>query len=166
MISTTAADLYLVPLTSFKFPLNRSSWKLWRSWPWKFPLWIFFNSRKGMGCYEIYFSCYTLKSIANFSSTPQCPIVLSCSVISNSLQHHQTPLPIRILQARILEWVAMPSSRGSSQPGDWAQVSGIAGRFFTIWSTREANNVPLASSNHQLSTALFLRANRFFCLTA
>ena len=42
-----------------------------------------------------------------------------------------------ILQARILEWVAMPSSRGSSQPRDQTQVSVIAGRFFTIWTTRE-----------------------------
>ena len=37
-----------------------------------------------------------------------------------------------ILQARILEWVAMLSSRGSSQPRDQTQVSCIAGRFFTI----------------------------------
>ena len=51
---------------------------------------------------------------------------------------HQVPLSMRILQARILEWVAMPSSRGSSQPRDWTQVSRIAGRFFTIWATQEA----------------------------
>ena len=43
-----------------------------------------------------------------------------------------------ILQARILEWVAFPFSRGSSQARDWAQVSSIAGRFFTSWATREA----------------------------
>ena len=43
-----------------------------------------------------------------------------------------------ILQARILEWVVMPSSRGSSQPRDWTQVSGIAGKFFAVWVTREA----------------------------
>ena len=42
------------------------------------------------------------------------------------------------LQARILEWVAFPFSRGSSQPRDWTQVSQIAGRFFTSWATREA----------------------------
>ena len=42
-----------------------------------------------------------------------------------------------ILQARILEWVAMPFSRGSSQPRDRTQVSHIAGSFFTIWATRE-----------------------------
>ena len=39
-----------------------------------------------------------------------------------------------ILQARILEWVAMPSSRGASRPGDPTQVSLIAGKFFTIWT--------------------------------
>ena len=43
-----------------------------------------------------------------------------------------------ILQARILEWVAFPFSRGSSQPRDGTQVSHIAGGFFTSWATREA----------------------------
>ena len=43
-----------------------------------------------------------------------------------------------ILWAKILEWAAMPSSRGSSQPRDQTQVTGIAGGFFTIWATREA----------------------------
>ena len=37
-----------------------------------------------------------------------------------------------IPQAGILEWVAMPSSRGSSQPRDWTLVSHIAGRFFIV----------------------------------
>ena len=36
-----------------------------------------------------------------------------------------------VLQAKILEWVAFPSSWGSSQPRDRTQVSLIAGRFFT-----------------------------------
>ena len=44
-----------------------------------------------------------------------------------------------ILQARILEWVAMPSSRRSSQPSDRTQVYGIAGGFFTNWGIREAH---------------------------
>ena len=39
----------------------------------------------------------------------------------------------------ILEWVAMPFCRGSSQPRDWTRVSRIAGGFFTIWVTREAH---------------------------
>ena len=40
-----------------------------------------------------------------------------------------------ILQVRILEWVAIPLSSGSSWPRDWTQVSCIVGRFFTIWAT-------------------------------
>ena len=41
-----------------------------------------------------------------------------------------------ILQARILEWVAVPFSRGSSQHRDWTQVFCVAGRFFISWATR------------------------------
>ena len=51
----------------------------------------------------------------------------------------QTPLSMGILQARILERVAMSSSRGSSQPRDGTQVSWNAGAFFTVWATREAH---------------------------
>ena len=43
-----------------------------------------------------------------------------------------------ILQASILEWVAFPFSRGSSQSRDGTQVSCIADGFFTSWATREA----------------------------
>ena len=42
----------------------------------------------------------------------------------------------RISQARILEWVAISFSRGSSRPRDRTQVSHIAGGFFTSWATR------------------------------
>ena len=43
-----------------------------------------------------------------------------------------------ILQARILEWVAISFSRGSSGPRDRTQVLCMAGRFLTLWATREA----------------------------
>ena len=42
-----------------------------------------------------------------------------------------------IPQAEILEWVAVPFSRGASWPRNWTWVSLIAGRFFTIWATGE-----------------------------
>ena len=42
-----------------------------------------------------------------------------------------------ISQVRILKWVAISFSRGSSRPRDGTRVSCIAGRFFTIWATRE-----------------------------
>ena len=67
--------------------------------------------------------------------------VVSCSLISVTpwAAAHLAPLSIGILQARILEWVAMPSTRGSSQSRDQTQVSWIAGRFFTIWLIGEAH---------------------------
>ena len=43
-----------------------------------------------------------------------------------------------ILQARILEWGAIPLSRGSSWPRNQTQVSHTVGRFSTVWATREA----------------------------
>ena len=43
---------------------------------------------------------------------------------------HQAPLPMGVFQATVLEWAAMPSSRGSSKPRDQTQVSHIAGGFF------------------------------------
>ena len=77
---------------------------------------------------------------------------------SHSVMSHTVP---GILQARILEWVAFPFSRGSSQPRDWTPrilewvaypffsgsswprnrttVSCIAGRFFTNWAIKEAH---------------------------
>ena len=46
-----------------------------------------------------------------------------------------------IFQARILEWVAISFSRGSSRPRDQTQVSCIVGRLFTVWATREAHMI-------------------------
>ena len=51
-----------------------------------------------------------------------------------------------IPQARILEWVAFPFSRGCSQPRDQTQVSHILGRFFTSRATREAQEYWSGSS--------------------
>ena len=51
----------------------------------------------------------------------------------------------RILQARILEWVAISFSRGSSRPRDRTQVSFIASRFFANW----ANNCPHMANHAQ-----------------
>ena len=47
-----------------------------------------------------------------------------------------------IFQARVLEWVAISFSRGSSEPRDWTWVSCIVGRHFIIWATREVTMKP------------------------
>ena len=70
--------------------------------------------------------------------TQWCPTLVTPWTISR-----QAPLSMGTLQVRILEWVAMPSSRGSSQPRDQTKVSHIAGGFFTIWATREAGKMQI-----------------------
>ena len=76
-----------------------------------------------------------------FADIEWCAAVLShCHVwlfVTPWTVARQAPLPMEILQVRILEWVAMPSSGGSSQPRNQTQVSHIAGGFFTIWATKE-----------------------------
>ena len=61
----------------------------------------------------------------------------SFSVVSNILQPPGYTV-YGILQARILEWIAFPSSRVSSNPRYQTQASCIVGGFFTRWVTREA----------------------------
>ena len=56
---------------------------------------------------------------------------MDCSLTGSSIHE--------VLQARILEWVAIPSSRGSSQLRDWTWVSCIVGRRFMVWATREVH---------------------------
>ena len=55
-----------------------------------------------------------------------------------------------ILQARILEWVAISLSRGSSQPRDQTLVFRTSGRFFTIWATKAARWLLKAEANWNL----------------
>ena len=62
-----------------------------------------------------------------------CPTVcnaMDCSLPGSSAHE--------IFQARILKWVAIPFSRGSSWPRDRTRVFCVTGRFFTVWDTREA----------------------------
>ena len=54
---------------------------------------------------------------------------MDCSLLGSSVHG--------VFQARVLEWIAIPFSRGSSQPRNRTQVSPIAGRRFTVWATRE-----------------------------
>ena len=56
-------------------------------------------------------------------------VAQSCPTLCNTMDYRVHG----ILQARILEWLAFPFSRGSSQPRDWTQVSRFAGGFFTNW---------------------------------
>ena len=71
-------------------------------------------------------------------------VTVSRSVMFDSLQSHGLYIALQRLLypwnslRKILEWIAVHFSRGSSWPRDQTQVSCVAGRFFTIWATREA----------------------------
>ena len=70
-------------------------------------------------------------------------VVQSCPTLCNPMDCSQPGFSVHeILQARVLEWVDIPSSRVSSWPKDWIQVSSIASRFFTIWATRGPSPSP------------------------
>ena len=82
--------------------------------------------------------CFTFSNshcLCVFLVAQSCPTL--CNPSLWTIAKH-APLSMGILQARIVEWVAMTSTRESCQPRDQTQVSHIAGRFSTIWATREA----------------------------
>ena len=87
-----------------------------------------------------FFSSWTTREAHDSISSVQS---LSCFFIFATpwTVAYQAPLSMGILQAKILKWVAMLSSRGSSQPRDQTHISCIsciAGKFFTHWPTWEA----------------------------
>ena len=74
----------------------------------------------------------SVSSVSESEIAQLCPTLfdpVDCSLPGSSIHG--------IVQARILEWVAISFSRGSSQLGDWTRVSCIAGRHFNLWATRE-----------------------------
>ena len=78
-----------------------------------------------------------------------CPTLfdpMDCSPLGSSVRG--------ILQARILPWIAILFSRGVSQPKDWNCISWIAGRFFTIWATRKAWELPRTVDSQAASQTL------------
>ena len=84
-----------------------------------------------------WYLCWYFKVNYNMSEwvievTQSCPTLcnpMDCSLLGSSVH--------RIFQARVLEWIAISFSRGSSQPRDWTWVSCIVDRRFTVWATRE-----------------------------
>ena len=91
----------------------------------------------------------------HFSNNLMCLVIQSCPTLCNPMDCNPPGCSIRgILQARILEWVAMPFSRGSSWSRGWNWVSCIAGRFFTNGATRKAQYFKawfLENREHHLS---------------
>ena len=88
-------------------------------------------SERGLACWAV-FRKETAMKVKVFVAQSYLALYdpMDCSLPGSSVPG--------ILQARILEWVANPFSRGSSWPKDWTLISCFACRFFPIWATREA----------------------------
>ena len=112
--------------------------------PWDSP-----GKNTGVGCHFL-LQCRKVKS--------ESEVAQSCLTLSNPMDCSLPGSSIHgIFQARVLEWVAMPSSRGPSDPGIKPQSPALAGRFFTTSATWEAlkikyllvNNSPKGRSKRQ-----------------
>ena len=85
-----------------------------------------------------------------------CPTLcdpMDCSLSGSSVHG--------IFQARVLEWIAISFSRGSSRPRNWTKVSHIAGRRFTVWATREVwlyQEVQLGNTIRKIDLTMELEA--------
>ena len=80
-----------------------------------------------------------IPSFSHSSLKVKVLVAQSCPTLYNTMDVSPPDSSVYgILQARILEWTAISFSRGSSWPRDQTWVSCTAGRFFTIWATKEA----------------------------
>ena len=106
------------------------------------------NSRPLSQCCHPTISSFVGPSSSCLQSFPKwSEIAQSCPTLCNPMDSSPPGYSVHgIFQARILEWVAISFSRGSSQPRDQAWVSCIADRRFTIWASREATSFPKSES--------------------
>ena len=107
-------------------------------WPMKYPgsLWLSFSRCNHSFFISNYF--YNDK-VTEKKEKWKVLITQSRPTLYNTMDYSLPSSSVHgILQARILEWVAISFSREYSWPREWTQVSCIAGRFFTVWATREA----------------------------
>ena len=87
---------------------------------------------------QIQVSCITGRFFIIWATREAGEVAQSCLTLCDPMDCGLPGSSIQgILQARILEWVAISFSRGSSQPRDQIQVSCIGGRRFNLWDTRE-----------------------------
>ena len=114
------------------------------------PLWWVVTSQlSSKGAADLLFMCCvpfisswivfsTLTSILNYFYS-YLLVAQSCPTLCNPMDYSLLGSSVHgVIQARILEWVAIFFSRGSSWPRDWTRVSYIAGRFFPTWAIWEA----------------------------
>ena len=96
---------------------------------------IFFSSL----WFQEFVECWLPKGGVSLFGKVNVFVVQLCPTVCDPMDSSWPDFSVHgIFQARVLEWVAMLSSRGSSRPGNQTWVSCIADRFLTIWATLEA----------------------------
>ena len=108
--------------------------------------------------------CCHVTSCSPVSLSLLCSVAQSCLTLCDPTDCSQPGSSIHgIIQVRIPEWVAIPSSRGSFWPQDWTLASpALAGRFFTTSPARKAclvQWIPLSVDSPLLSWSWFCRSS-------
>ena len=90
-------------------------------------------------CFPLSFFYVCVQLWGKVSTQVKVLVAQFCLILCNPMDCRSSGSSVHgILQPRILQWVAIPFSRGSPQPKDQSQDSCIAGKIFTVWATREA----------------------------
>ena len=148
-------SLYLQPPTpSYPSRLSQSPVRAPASCS-KFPLAIYFT----------YDNIYVSMLVCQLAPSSPSPAV-STGLFSIAALQIGSSDP-SFFQARVLEWVAISFSRGSSQPRVWSQVFHIVGRCFTVWATREVLYMCSVQFSHSVVSNFLrprgLQYTRLFC---
>ena len=99
---------------------------------------IFESQKNGNSCITGGLGCFS--SILLLIATTCVSVTKSCLTLCDPMDCSPQGSSVHgIFQVRMLEWVVISYSRGSSRPRDRTRVSCIVGRFFIIWATREAS---------------------------
>ena len=98
-----------------------------------------------------HFYCRVMKNVESRARLSEwVKVALSCLTLCNPMDHSPPGSSVHwILQARILEWVAYPFSRGTSRPRNQPGVSCITDEFFTSWVTQEAWHKVVSKEQHR-----------------
>ena len=98
-----------------------------------------------------------------FNTTIESAVTQSCPTLCDPMDCGRQHSSVHgIFQARVLEWVAISFSRGSSQPRGQTWVSRIVGRRFTIWATREVHNIAITQVYAPTSNAEKAEVEQFY----
>ena len=125
----------------------KGKWESFQQYPWGFLCNCHYSRGLALVAFTVVFKVLSLSSqwwAMNDSFESESEVAQSCPTLCDPMDCRLPGSSVHVIfQARILEWVAISFSRGSSWPRDQTQVSRIVGRPFTVWTIRVARMIPL-----------------------